>query len=28
VLALPVYPELEEAQVRYAAETLRDIVGK
>jgi len=27
VLALPIYPELEEAQVRYAAETLRDIAG-
>ena len=28
VLALPVFPELEEAQVRFAAETLRDIVGR
>jgi dTDP-4-amino-4,6-dideoxygalactose transaminase len=27
VLALPVYPELPEAQVRYVAEELRKIVG-
>jgi dTDP-4-amino-4,6-dideoxygalactose transaminase len=27
VLALPVYPELEEAQVRFVAETLRNVVG-
>lgn len=28
VLALPIFPELEEAQVRYAAETLRRLVGE
>lgn len=28
VLALPIFPELEEAQVRYAAWTLREIAGK
>lgn len=27
VLALPIYPELTDDQIRYAAETLRDIVG-